>query len=110
MGKKSSDERILQKAVLDYLQLMENRGRCWCFRAGSGSIKTEKGNWFKTGKSGLPDIVCCIQSRFVGFEIKTKNGRLTENQKTAKKQIENQGGEYHIIRSLEDIERYFETH
>lgn len=96
-------EREIQKTILDYLQLQENMGKCYCFRAGSGLIKTERGGYFKTGKKGCPDILCLIRSIFVAFEVKAPKGRQSDEQKVTQKKIEKLGGVYKVAKSLEDV-------
>jgi len=98
----------IQRTILEYLQLMENKGKCYCFRAGSGAIKTERGGWFKTGKKGCPDIVCLINTMFVGLEIKAPKGKQSDEQKITQKKIEKLGGVYQVVRSLEDAQKVFE--
>jgi len=102
-------ETQLQRAILDYLEIMENQDKCYCFRAGAGMIKTQTGGIFKTGRAGCPDIICCINGKFVGFEVKTPSGKQIPSQKEAEAVIRKNGGEYHVVRSIDDIMNYFET-
>ena len=106
-----SKEREIQKQVLDYLAILENQGKIYYFRTGSGAIETKRGNWFKTGKPGCPDIICCYRGRFIGFEIKGNKGKLSPVQIETRKIIEKCFGEYHIIWDLNDVIKilnYFE--
>ena len=96
-------EIVIQKEVLNYLQLMENMGVCYCFRAGSGMIETKRGNMFKTGKVGCPDIVCSYKGKFIGLEIKNEKGKQSDYQKEAEQKIIKADGEYHIIRSVDEV-------
>jgi hypothetical protein len=32
------------------------------------------------GTAGLPDIICCYRGRFMGFEVKTPEGKLSKLQ------------------------------
>jgi len=103
-------EKVIQKAVLDYLGTIPG---IYFFRAAAGAVTTSTGRFFKTGRKGLPDIVCCLPKRsgdgrivggiFVGLEIKNEKGRQSPVQKEAQKQIEEAGGHYYIIRSLKDV-------
>lgn len=99
-------ETELQKAVLDLLAHIPN---IYCFRSGSGLIKTERGGYFRSGKKGCPDIVCSIKGKFVGLEIKVSKNKLSEFQKQAQREIENSGGVYAVIRSLDDVENLLAT-
>lgn len=43
-------------------------------------------------KSGIPDILCCINGTFVAIEVKASNGRPSELQKLNVKRINKSGG------------------
>ena len=98
-------EAQVLKTTMEYLRILENQGKLWCFRAGSGAIKTEKGNYFKTGKVGCPDIVCCLKDgRFLGLEAKSSvGGSQSPAQKEAEGRIKMLGGEYHIVRNIREV-------
>lgn len=95
-------ESDLQKGVLDLLNHISNT---YFFRASSGLIRTERGNWFRTGRKGCPDICGVINGKFIGIEIKVGKNKLSVFQKKAKENIENAGGEYWEVRSLADVEK-----
>lgn len=92
-------ESQIQKSVLAYLNHLKG---IYFFRSGVGAIRTELGNFFKTGKPGNPDIVVCYKGMFIGFEIKTKIGKQSPNQKKTELDIIKSGGKYFIIRSIDD--------
>jgi len=94
-------ENELQREILNLLSHIPNT---YCFRSSSGLIRTEKGNYFRTGKRGCPDIVCCIKARFIGLEVKKEKGKLSAFQKQAREEIEKAGGKYAVVRNMEDIE------
>ena len=55
---------------------------------------------------GIPDIVCCINGRFVGIEVKNK-GKLwnqSEEQKIHQELIERSGGLYILADSLQTVQ------
>lgn len=54
-------------------------------------------------KKGVPDIIAIIDGRFVGFEVKTKTGRLSPEQKEFQKECKKNGGLYFVIRSVDDV-------
>lgn len=43
-------------------------------------------------RAGVPDLLCCINGRFVGIEVKAQNGRLSELQKYNLEEIRKAGG------------------
>lgn len=106
-------ESQIQKQVINYLSLLENTGRLFFFRAGSGFIKISntkgKDRFFKTGKAGCPDIVCCYKGYFLGLEIKTQKGKQSNHQKNVQKRIEQNGGKYFIVRDINDVEYILEN-
>ena len=94
-------ETILQKAILD---LLAHIPKSYFFRASSGLIRTEIGNYFRTGKKGCPDICGVLNGKFVGIEVKVGKGKLSPFQKQAQEDIKKAGGIYVVARSLDDVE------
>lgn len=43
-------------------------------------------------KAGVPDLICCINGRFVGIEVKAEKGRVSPLQKINIEQIQSCGG------------------
>jgi hypothetical protein len=96
-------ESVIQRGILDYLELFSRTNPVYYFRAGAGAMKTAQGRFFKTGKAGLSDIVVCYAGRFIGLEVKTKSGRQSQSQKNAEQEIKASGGEYYVVRSVADV-------
>jgi len=96
-------ESVIQKGILDYLELLSRSKPVYYFRAGAGAVKTQQGRFFKTGRPGLPDIVVSYMGQFIGLEVKTKTGRQSQNQKKAEQEIRAAGGSYHVVRSISDV-------
>lgn len=101
-------ESMIQKAVLDYLQMISKQEPIYYFRAGSGVFQTAQGRYVKTGRPGVPDIICCAYGKFLGIEVKTEKGRQSQAQKQAEQDIDWAGGEYHIVRSVDDVRQVIE--
>lgn len=55
--------------------------------------------------NGAPDILCIREGRFIGFEVKTKKGKMSESQEIFRKNILNAKGFYYVVRSLEEVHR-----
>lgn len=72
-------------------------------------LLTEQGAYFfkhfgcKFSRVGVPDIIACINGRFIGIEVKRENGVLSEVQKIHLQQIKNAGGIGIVARSVEDV-------
>ena len=52
---------------------------------------------------GIPDIIAIKNNRVLFLEIKRPTGKQSEHQKQFQEDIEGQGGEYYIVRCLEDL-------
>jgi len=61
-------------------------------------------NVMKASRSGVPDLLVCIEGTFVGLEVKTDIGRPTELQKYNIAQINDAGGIAGVVRSVKDVE------
>lgn len=102
-----TSEQTLQRAIMDYLTMIEARHKIYWFRSASGAVKTASGRFFKTGKPGTPDLTVCCKGQFIGLEVKTDTGRQSASQKKAQAEIESSGGKYYIVRSLRDVKAIF---
>lgn len=48
-------------------------------------------------KSGIPDLICCINGHFVGIEVKAANGHPSELQKRNIRLIKESNGHAYIV-------------
>ena len=94
-------ETELQKAILD---LLAHIPKSYFFRTSSGLIRTEIGNYFRTGKKGCPDICGVMNGKFIGIEVKIGKNKLSPFQKQAQEDIERSGGIYVTAYSLDNVE------
>ncbi len=59
--------------------------------------------------SGVPDILCCAEGRFVAIEVKDgKRGKVSPIQEYQIERIKASKGIAFVARSLEDVIRFFE--
>lgn len=84
------------------------QGRLCFFRSGSGTIRTEQGNYFKTGKAGCPDISVIMPCGYIGFEVKTAKGKLTQAQEAMQDMIHKQKQQYYVVRNVDDVRKVME--
>lgn len=100
-------EKQIQKEIINYLQILENRGQLYFVRNNSfeGKFKRRNGSegYIKNNKKGTPDILVCYSGIFIGFEVKTKTGKQSPYQKIAEQRIKNASGKYFIVRSVSDV-------
>ena len=70
-------ENIIQKAIINYLQLKENLGELYFFRSGAWAVRVAWNNWrdrmFKTWKAWCPDITILKNWVFYGLEVKNES-------------------------------------
>lgn len=57
---------------------------------------------YGVGSPGGADLIGCYRGRFVAVEIKTPTGRQSPEQRTFQGCVERNGGEYVVLRSVED--------
>ena len=107
MGK---EETAIQRQVMDYLDakgIYYVRPQAGGYRGGM-NLKCNEGApdiviaLKRTGTDGV-HVVCITVCCFVGIEIKTSTGKQRPAQAEAQKRIEACGGEYWIIRSLDEL-------
>lgn len=81
---------------------IENKIKDYLFREGHYFFKVH-GSAFM--EKGIPDIVSCINGRFVGIEVKDKNKKNTqsESQKVHQRNIEKASGVYLLVDDFEDF-------
>ena len=87
----------IQSDVLDYIR----RGKYVELGLLKGNVlayKVEVAN-----ERGVPDLLCCVNGKFVGVEIKGYSDRTTAIQVAQAKRIISAGGESFIVKSLDDF-------
>ena len=87
-GKHEQPETQILRQVSDYLRT-----------AGWYVIREQQG---PLSHKGMSDLVCIRRGRVVFVEVKTATGRLSDWQQGFRQVIANEGGEYHVVRCLED--------
>ena len=96
-------ESQLQSKICAYLQA---KGYCFS-RINNAPIYDPTRKIFRSlGKyvmRGFPDIIICLEGRFIGLELKSKSGKQSPAQKLAEKKIIENGGLYYLIRNWEDF-------
>jgi hypothetical protein len=83
-------EKDIVSAIMRYLRTIPH---CFCWKQHGGLY----------GTSGLPDVVACINGRFVAFEVKTPAGRLTMLQKVTLQKINNAKGAAFKVTGAEEV-------
>ena len=83
-------EKNIVAAILRYLKSVPN---CFAWKTHGGAY----------GVAGLPDIILCLNGRFVAFEVKTPSGKLTKLQEITLQRINAANGKAYKVTSLEEV-------
>ncbi len=86
-------EKDIVNSIKQYLKSLGDD--CYFFKEHGGTY----------GQSGVPDIIVCYKGRFIGLEVKTPSGRLSELQKWAINKINVAGGIALRVESVEDVKK-----
>ena len=113
-------EASIKSAISDYLQYKTNAGEIYADRLNSGDFIEARGNTrrrIRGCRKGTADFFV-LQSillwdgvhatrirsvRGIFLEIKSPTGKQSPEQVVFQKLVENQGGEYHIVRSVDEV-------
>lgn len=96
-----AQEADTQKSILDYLVI--KKVFHWRQNSGAVSIPGPRNRFVRFGVTGAPDIFAVKDGRIYGLEVKSKVGRLNDNQLQFQIDFERAGGLYFVVRSLEDV-------
>jgi len=83
-------EQQIQKKIINYLEDM-----------GAYVIKTINSN-----RSGIPDIICCLDGKFIAIEVKRIGGKTTPLQEYELSKINKAGGKAKVIYSIEALKSF----
>ena len=94
-------EKQLQKLLQDWLDLQDD---LFSFGINGGGFQTKSGGWFKaTTCTGVADILCCLNGKFVAFEVKLPKKYQQPNQKVFESEVKKVNGHYFVVHSLEEL-------
>lgn len=92
-------EKEIQKQILDYLKTKN----IFHYRQNSGGFM-RNGKYYRfCSITGVSDIVCIVNGRYIGIEVKKEGGEQSENQKIFQQKLEDSGGKYVLAKSLDDV-------
>lgn len=83
---------------------IENQIKQYLDSIGAWHIKTH-GNMFS--RAGTPDVLACVNGRFVAIEVKQPGGRVSPLQMAHIKLINQAGGVAFVAYSLEETKKHF---
>ena len=83
-------EKTITNQILKYLKSCPE---CFAFKEHGGIY----------GVSGIPDVICCYKGKFMAFEVKTPQGKLSKLQEITIKRINESGGMAFKVTSLQEV-------
>ena len=83
-------ERDIVAAIL---RLLRKTPECFAWKEHGGIY----------GTAGVPDIIACIDGRFVAFEVKTETGKLTKLQEITIQKIKDAKGQAFKVTSAAEV-------
>ena len=95
-------EKEIQKQILEWLEWKS----IFHYRNNTGAMtgKHKGKTWFlRFGAVGSPDIIAVHKGKYIGIEVKGKNGVQSEKQKEFQERLEQAGGIYILAYCLEDV-------
>lgn len=97
-------ESQIVTSICEYLEVKKH----FFWRQNNVSVYDPVGKRFrampKFSKKGVPDIIVIWRGYFVGLEVKQKGKYLSKDQKEFRDGVIDAGGEYHLVRSIEDVQ------
>ena len=104
-GPKPETANGLTARIIEFLRERDH----FAARINTTGIYDEKlGKYRQSGATtGVPDVISCINGRFVGFEVKIGKDKLSKPQERVSLQINTAGGFYVITRSWGDFVQFY---
>lgn len=107
-------ETQIQSSIIDYLMLLENQGKLFLHRVNNMGVYDPKRKAYrvfpKGAKKGFPDIIVIKNGVLIGLEVKTGEGKQSNNQKEVEKELKKHGAEYYVVRSLDEVVVIFDKY
>lgn len=95
------------KLVSDAVEFLRKQPEGF-FRKNATGVAKHRGNLYRYGYPGSPDIEGVFRGRSIGIECKTGSARLNSNQKRYKPVFEQNGGLYFVVRCYGDVLMLFD--
>lgn len=99
-------EKDIQKTIIDFL-----RYSGWFVVKNNtvGIYKQKTGKYIPSQAVGLADLTILKCGRVIMLEVKTPKGKQSDGQIEFEKNWKEKGGEYYVVRSVEDVEKIILT-
>ncbi|GHU58889.1 hypothetical protein FACS1894133_4520 [Clostridia bacterium] len=83
-------EKNIVAAIMRYLKSVPE---CFAWKQHGG----------RYGTAGLPDIIVCLDGKFIAFEVKTETGKLTKLQEITILKINAAKGKAYKVTTLQEV-------
>lgn len=108
---KNSCEKKIQRAIENYLKIRQDSGKILYIKNSVSTRFIEQNSVYVSiqFKIGSPDLLIFMKDikkdclRTIGLEVKTATGKQSPEQIGWQERFEKLGGEYYIVRSLDDV-------
>ena len=101
-----SSESDIQNTICEYLQAKRKfffrLNNIPAFNRSSEGVVTMR-RLSKFTPRGLPDIIVVEKGMFIALEVKSAIGRQSPEQKEVEADIKKHGGQYFVVRSVEEV-------
>ena len=94
-------EGQIQASIVEYLRWRVGAGLFFWRGHPTGPTRTKP---IEENK-GMPDLFVMRSGHLLGLEVKKPGEECSDDQLAWKRRLESAGGEYHVIVSVEDVER-----
>lgn len=102
-------ESAILTAICQYLQYRENAGDLVFIRNNSFAGHIVRGNgstgYVRNNKPGASDLIIFAKGKTIFAEVKNEKGKMSDYQKEFEQKVKALGHEYHIVRSVDEVER-----
>jgi penicillin-binding protein-related factor A (putative recombinase) len=101
-------EAQLQKIIIEYINITK-KGMFWR-NNNVGVFDRQTGAYRMTNqKKGVPDIIGVYRGYFIGIEVKSIKGKMSEHQLDFKRQFERNGGVYYMANDFDKFKNWFDN-
>lgn len=101
-------ESDIQFVICEYLAIRERQKMLTYWRQNTGGLydptRGVRRKMPAHSKKGVPDILVIKKGQFIGLEVKSEKGRQSPEQKLFELYITENGGRYHVVRSLKEVQ------
>lgn len=102
-----TSEKDIQKACIEYLQMLRNQGKLLFVRnnsfAGSFSRPDGSQGYIRNNMPGSPDLFVFIRNETLHIECKSTTGTQSPDQKEWERKATKLNHKYYTIRSVEEL-------